>query len=103
MKLQNLFVIFTKQLQKYHQKKYNKKGNKFGKSGGLLLASSLSSICRLIQLDLSGNQLGDFTVAKIIDGIASGSGSRTLLKLDLKDNILSFTAGRHLILFCLKI
>ena len=68
-------------------------GNNIGKSGALALGRALAGTCRLVHFSLAGNKLGDFVLGKIFTAIQSGKGVDTLLKLDIKGNIITCSAG----------
>ena len=68
--------------------------NSIGRSGALILSRALSSsMCRLVHLSLAGNKLGDFVIRKILEAIKTGNGCDNMMKLDLRENCLTFTSG----------
>ena len=67
--------------------------NNFGKAGALILSRTFASMCRLVHLSLAGNKLGDNMVRKVLEAIKTGGGCDSLLKLDLRENSLTFTFG----------
>lgn len=60
-----------------------------GALGGTVLAKALRVHCRLLDLRLGGNEVGDTACGKIIASIAAGGGGSTLLALDLSGNNLT--------------
>ena len=60
-----------------------------GALGGIALSKALRVHCRLLDLRLGGNEVGDTACGKIIASIAAGGGGSTLLVLDLSGNNLT--------------
>jgi hypothetical protein len=72
-------------------------GNKLGLDGTVALSAKLSTCCKLIHLNIGGNDIGDMGLKFLLNGIISSGGHVHLLRLDLHDNGLtlatpSFTA-----------
>ena len=67
--------------------------NNIGKAGATILCRALQHTCRLVHLSLAGNKLGDSVVRKVLEAIKAGDGCDSLLKLDLRENTLTFTSG----------
>ena len=68
-------------------------GNSIGKTGASLLAKAFTDGCRLCHLSLAGNKLGDNVLSRVLEGMRDGGASRTLAKLDLRDNNLVLTSS----------
>ena len=57
--------------------------------GGSIIAGCLSKCCRLTHLNLNGNNIGDTSCGKILQGIESGGGGPHLGFIDLRRNQLT--------------